>query len=104
MGLAEETQALLNQRRISQNPSIERAVIDAKAAFQKHLLDVPVTQRSAEVSGDSLKERPSLAMAALEVILRLALQLPGNGIPDHGTLHDLPERFRPKPSRFRKLQ
>jgi hypothetical protein len=78
-------------------------VIDFEAAFQEHFFDVPVTQRIAQVPGDSLKDQPGLEMAALEVILGLALQFLGNGIQNHGTLHDLPEPFRPNLSRFRKL-
>jgi hypothetical protein len=87
MRLAEETQARLDQGRISQDPSIKGAVIDFKAAFQEHFLDVSITQRIAQIPGDSLNDQPSLEMAALEVILRLAFQCLGNGIQDHGTLH-----------------
>ncbi len=60
MGLAEETQALLEQGRIRQNPSIQGAVIDVKAAFPEHFLNVPVTQRIAQIPGDSLKDQPGL--------------------------------------------
>ena len=77
---------VLDQGRISQNLSVEGAVIDFKATFQEHVLDVPVTQRIAQIPRNSLNDQPSFKMAALEVILRLALQFFGNGIEDHGML------------------
>jgi hypothetical protein len=64
MGLAEETQSLLDQGRVSQNPSIECTVIDVKAAFQDHL-----------------------EMGPLKSSWELAFQFHGNGVQDHGTLH-----------------
>jgi hypothetical protein len=53
MRLAEETQSLLDQGRIRQTPSIDGAVIDFKSAFQDRLLDIPVTQRIAQIPTDS---------------------------------------------------
>jgi len=58
-------------------------VVDLEAALLEHLLKVTVSERSEDArrpSGRSIK----LEMSPFEINVRLALQLLGNGIQNHG--------------------
>ena len=86
MRLAELPQSLLDQRRIGQDPAVERAVVDLHTAFEKQLFAIAVAERVAQVPGDRLHDQRRLEMAALEVVFGPALQLGRDGVEDHGHL------------------
>ncbi len=79
MGSTKLPQPFLDDRCISQYPAVDRAMIDLEAPLAKHLFQVTIAERVAQVPGNRLYNQPGLEMPALEIILRLALQLFGNG-------------------------
>src|ERR671911_645435 len=83
MGLAEGPQPTLDQRRIGQNPAVQGGVVDLQAALDEQLLDVTIAERIAQVPGDGLQDQRRLEVAALEIVLRPALQLLDKGVQDH---------------------
>lgn len=68
---------------------VDCAVINIKAALPKHLFQVSIAQRVAQIPGHGLHDQPCLEMPPFEIVLRLALQLLGNGIQNHFALHDI---------------
>src|SRR3954470_7029656 len=54
-----------------------------QAALQEQLLNVAIAKRIAQIPGDGLQDQRRFVVAALEVVLRPALQLLDNGIQDH---------------------
>src|SRR5215207_8909002 len=85
MGLAEGPQPTLDQRRIGQNPAVQGGVVDLQAALDEQLLDVTIAERIAQVPGDGLQDQRRLEVAALEIVLRPALQPLDKGTQDHGS-------------------
>src|SRR3954468_13929169 len=83
MGLAEGAQPLLDQRRVGQHPAVQGGVVHLQTALQEQLLDVTVAERVAQVPRDGLQDQRCLEVAALEIVLRPALQLLGNRAQDH---------------------
>src|SRR5215207_9094984 len=83
MGLAEGPQPTLDQRRIGQNPAVQGGVVDLQAALDEQLLDVTIAERIAQVPGDGLQDQRRLEVAALEIVLRPALQLLDKGVQEH---------------------
>src|SRR4051812_50110729 len=76
-GFAEGSQPALDQRRVGQHPAVQGGVVDLEAALQEQLLDVTVAEWVAQVPGDRLQDQRCLEVAALEIVLRPALQLLG---------------------------
>jgi len=68
----------LAQRQV--DPAVDRAGVHLEAAFPERLLQVSVAQRIAQIIGQCLHYQPCLGVPPFEIILRLALQLLGNGI------------------------
>src|SRR5215203_5293961 len=85
MGLAEGPQPTLDQRRIGQDPAVQGGVVDLQAALDEQLLDVTIAERIAQVPGDGLQDQRRLEVAALEIVLRPALQPLDKGTQDHGS-------------------
>src|SRR3954451_12386555 len=81
--LAEGAQSLLDQGRVGQHPPVQGRVVDLQAALQEQLLDVAIAERIAQVPRDGLHDQCRLEVAALEIVLRSALQLLGNRAQDH---------------------
>src|ERR671910_2861969 len=85
MGFAEGPQPTLDQRRVGQNPAVQGGVVDLQAALDEQLLDVTIAERIAQVPGDGLQDQRRLEGAALEIVLRPALQPLDKGTQDHGS-------------------
>ena len=49
MGFSKLAQPLLDQRRVGENPTIDRRVIDIEAGFGEYLFNIPVAQRVAQI-------------------------------------------------------
>ncbi|MBP2444032.1 hypothetical protein JOH51_001471 [Rhizobium leguminosarum] len=88
----ELTQPLLDDRRVGQNPAVDGAMIDLEATFPEHLLKIAIAERITQIPTDSLHNQPCLEMPSFEVILRLTLQLLGNGIQNHQLAPQYQER------------
>ena len=88
VGSSKLPQPFLDHRSISQYPAVDRAMIDLETPFAKHLFQISITQRISQIPGNRLYNQPCLEMPAFEIILRLALQLLGNGIQNHGSLRN----------------
>src|SRR3954469_6397814 len=58
-------------------------MVDLKAALEEQLLNVAVAEWVAQIPGDGLQDQRGLEVAALEVVLRPALQLLDKGVQDH---------------------
>ena len=80
----ELAQPLLDQRCVSQNPTVQGGVVHLQTSFQEHLLDVAVAQRVAQVPGDRLDDQRRLEVAAPEISFGALLKLGGDGGQDHG--------------------
>ncbi len=82
-------QPLLVGGRIGKDPAAHRAVVHFEAAFPEHLFQVSIAKRIAQILDHCLHYQPCLAMPPFVIILRLALQLVGNGIQnqDNAPLH-----------------
>lgn len=85
---AKLAKTLLDHRRIAQYPAVDCAMIDLEAALCEHLFQISIAQRIAQIPGNRLYNQPCREMPAFEIILRLALQLLGNGIQNHGSLRN----------------
>ena len=83
MGFAEGPQPALDQGRVGQHPAVQGGVVHLQAALQEQLLDVAIAERIAQVPGDGLQDQRCLEVAALEIVLRPALQLLDKGVQDH---------------------
>src|SRR4051812_24217152 len=59
----------LDQRRVSQDPAIEGAVVHRQAALPEQLLNIAVAQRIAQIPADCLQDQRRIEVAALEVVL-----------------------------------
>src|SRR5215216_6266509 len=70
-------------------------MVHLQTPLPEQLLDVTVAQRAAQVPGDSLQDQRCLIMAALEVILRPALQLLDKGVQNHGLPPNRRRQSRP---------
>src|SRR3954467_10857662 len=95
MGFAEDPQPALDQGGIGQNPAVQGGVVDLQAALKEQLLDVTVAQRIAQVPGDGLQDQRRFEMAALEIVLRPALQLLDKGVQEHAPPPVWRRRSRP---------
>ena len=92
MGSTKLPQPFLDDRCISQYPAVDRAMIDLEAPLAKHLFQVTIAERVAQSTVQPPVQSASLEMPALEIILRLALQLFGNGIQNHRLAPQYQER------------
>ncbi len=55
-----------------------------EAALSEHRFQIAIAQWITQAPGNGRNDEPSREMPPLEVILRLALQLLGNGIRNYG--------------------
>jgi len=78
------SQPALDQRRVGQNPAVQRGVVHLQIALEEQLLDVTIAQGIAQVPGDGLQDQCRLEVAAFEVILGPTLQPLDKGVQDHG--------------------
>ncbi|EQP98228.1 hypothetical protein G750_04864 [Escherichia coli HVH 88 (4-5854636)] len=69
MGSTKLPQPFLDDRCISQYPAVDRAMIDLEAPLAKHLFQVTIAERVAQVPGNRLYNQPGLEMPALEMAL-----------------------------------
>src|SRR5699024_2632928 len=92
MGSTKLPQPFLDDRCISQYPAVDRAMIDLEAPLAKHLFQVTIAERVAQAPGNRLYNQPGHEMPALDIILRLALQLFRNRIQSHRLAPQYQER------------
>ena len=59
-------------------------MVDLEARLEGHLLEISIAERVTQILGDRMHDQPRLEPSPLEIILRLALQLLGYGIQNHG--------------------
>jgi hypothetical protein len=60
MRFAEPPQPFLRKGSVGQNPTVDGAVIDLKAAFQVDLAQIPIPHWIAQVTGHRLDDPPDL--------------------------------------------
>ena len=73
MGPPKSAQPLLDQRRVSDNPTIACGIIDREAAFVEHLFQIAIAERISQMPRDCLHDQPGLELPAFEVVPRLSL-------------------------------
>ena len=84
MGASKLPKSLFDLRRVSENPAVDRAVIDLEAALKEHVLEIAIAQRIAQIPRHRLYNQPRLEMAPFEIVLRLTLQFLGNRVQNQG--------------------
>src|SRR3954454_372796 len=77
MWLAEGSQPALDQRRVGQNPAVQRGVVHLQTAIEEQLLDVTVAERVTQIPRNGLQDQRCREVPTLEIVLRPALQLLG---------------------------
>jgi hypothetical protein len=77
--MTELLQAFLDFGRIGEHPTVDRAVVDLEAAFEKHAFEIAETQGIAQIPGDGLNDEPRLEVSSPEIVFGPALQLSGKG-------------------------
>lgn len=76
-------------------PAVDHAVIEFKTALPEHRLQISIAQRITQASTDCAPNQPCLEVSAFEALLRVVLQLFGNGIHNTGSLPYLGSRISP---------
>ena len=84
MGVSKLPKSAFDLRRVSENPAVDRAVIDLEAALKEHALEIAIAQRIAQALCHRLNNQPGLEMASFEIVLGLTLELLGNRVQNHG--------------------